>query len=429
VSNKHSLLQPWLIFIGCCLLSFVGYGLVVNTPGLYYPILSQELGVSRTQIALTSTIMNLVGAATMLFSGKLMKKVDSRLLLSVCISVCAAVFFGQSFFTELWQFYFSFALIGVAYVIPITLAPSVLLSNWFESQLGLVMGVALGLSGLGGMVFNPIVSSWITDWGWRPAYRMTALLLAVFILPFSLFVLRYMPNASKGERMYGALVDAQDQKSVSDDDSEVQPSAANSTQPGLAAKVAYKTPTFMLLILCYVLLQWATGMVQHVSGYEVSRGLTLKEGAVVVSGIMLGAAIGKSTIGIFLDRVKTELVVIVYSILGLSGWALMIFVITPTPASIAGFLAGVGQGVLLVALPWIVRQSFGQRDYAEILSILTMSGVLSVALANTINGTIFDKTGSYVPALAVNLICYVVAACAAVIAYRMRPLHETALDK
>ncbi|AKV56209.1 permease [Bifidobacterium actinocoloniiforme DSM 22766] len=415
-------MRPWLIFLGCCLLSFVGYGLIVNTPGLYYKALSSDLGVSRTQIALTSTIMNLTGAATMLFSGKLMKRVDSRLLLSVCIGVCAIIFFCQSFFTSLWQFYVSFALIGVAYVIPITLAPSVLLSNWFEQQLGLVMGVALGLSGLGGMVFNPVVSSWIANLGWRPAYRMTALLLAVCILPFSIFVLRFMPNPAKGETMYEASpASAEADAGSNAPKGELQDP---SSIPGIEAKKAYRTPTFMLLIACYVLLQWATGMVQHVSGYEQSRGLTLQEGAFAVSGIMLGAAIGKATIGILLDRLKTELVLALYSVVGLAGWALMMFLVTPTPAAISGFLAGLGQGVLLVALPWLARQSFGQRDYAEILSILTMSGVLSVALANTINGTIFDLAGSYIPALAINVICYVLALAAAIAAYRLRPLRE-----
>ncbi|BDR55221.1 MFS transporter [Bombiscardovia apis] len=384
--------------------------------------MSKELEVSRTQIALTSTIMNLAGAATMLFAGKLMKRVDSRLLLSICILACALIFFGQSFFTQLWQFYISFALIGIAYVIPITLAPSVLLSNWFEKQLGLVMGIALGLSGLGGMVFNPVVSTWITDLGWRPAYRLTALLLAVCILPFSIFVLRFMPRAAKGEHMYGSAFASEQTGDVSaSNDSKSQD--ANSIT-GIEAKKAYRTPTFLLLIACYVLLQWATGMVQHVSGYEQSRGLTLQEGAFVVSGIMLGAAIGKASIGIFLDRVKTELVLVLYSAVGLAGWALMMFFVTPTPAAIAGFLAGLGQGVLLVALPWVARQSFGQRDYAEILSILTMSGVLSVALANTINGTIFDMAGSYMPSLIANVICYVLALISAIAAYRLRPLHE-----
>ncbi|RBP97958.1 MFS transporter [Bifidobacterium aemilianum] len=415
-----------MIFISCCLLSFVGYGLIVNTPGLYYPILSQQLGVNRTKIAFASTIMNLTGAATMLFAGKLLKHVDSRLLISICILACSAIFLSQSFFTQLWQFYLSFALLGVAYVIPVTLAPSVLLSNWFNDKLGLVMGIALGLSGLGGMVFNPVVSAWIVDLGWRPAYQLTGLLLAVCILPFSILVMRFMPNTSKGEHMYGAVSAGQPAADQQEPDQQTkQTKQTESEIPGMAATKAYRTPTFLLLIACFVLLQWATGMVQHVAGYETSRGMGLKDGALVVSGIMLGAAIGKASIGFFLDRFKTEPVVLVYCALGLGGWALMILATSPTPSTIAGGLAGLGQGVLLVALPWLTRKAFGQRDYAEILSILTMSGVLSVALANTVNGGIFDLTGSYLPALLINLVCYVLAAAASITAYRLRPqIHE-----
>lgn len=46
--------RPWLVFIGCCVLSLVGFGLIVNTPGLYFTVLGETLNVSRTQIALAS---------------------------------------------------------------------------------------------------------------------------------------------------------------------------------------------------------------------------------------------------------------------------------------------------------------------------------------------------------------------------------------
>lgn len=38
--------RPWLVFIGCCVLSLVGFGLIVNTPGLYFTVLGETLNVS-----------------------------------------------------------------------------------------------------------------------------------------------------------------------------------------------------------------------------------------------------------------------------------------------------------------------------------------------------------------------------------------------
>ena len=420
--------RPWLVFVGCCVLSLVGFGLIVNTPGLYFTVLGETLNVSRTQIALASSIMAIAGAVTMLFAGKVMKMLDSRILISVCIAGVAALFLAQSFFNAVWQFYISFALMGILYVIPISLAPSVLLANWFESKLGMVMGIALGLSGIGGTIFNPVVSWFITNLGWQTSYRLTALILVICILPFSLLVFKFRPDEAKGEQAYGHIVSA----AVTQANEQLREAilaalgeaVAAGELPGIESKKAYRTPTFVLLVLVSVLLQIVAALVQHVSSHEIAHGLTLEQGALVVSGIMFGAAIGKATIGILLDYLKPELTIVIYSAIGLAGWGLMAVATTPTPAIAAGFMAGLGQGVVLVALPWVIRKSFGQRDYSEILSIVSMFGAVASAIAVTAHGAVFDAAGSYVPSLVGNMALYVVAAACMVIGFRMRPFKE-----
>ena len=357
--------------------------------------------------------MAIAALPTTLLAGNIMKRIDSRILISACVAVCVLLFFAQSFFTQLWQFYVSFALMGIAYVIPITLAPSVLLANWFEDKLGLVMGIALGISGIGGMVFNPVVSSWITNFGWRASYRITAIVLAVCVLPFALFAFKFRPDQTKGESAYGHVVNQT---------ADAAKTGQNDELPGLSFKQAAKTGSFALLVILAVLLQSVAALVQHVSGMEVARGLTLEQGSLVVSGIMLGAAVGKATIGVLLDRMKTEVVIILYAVLGLGGWALMAASGMPTAATVAGFLAGIGQGVVLVSLPWMIRQFFGLKDYPMILSVISVGGGIASAVANTVHGTVFDMAGSYTPSLIANVVFYVVAAICAIAAYKLRPM-------
>lgn len=74
--------RPWLVFIGCCVLSLVGFGLIVNTPGLYFTVLGETLNVSRTQIALASSIMATPEPVTMLFAEG-SQELDSRSLTTV----------------------------------------------------------------------------------------------------------------------------------------------------------------------------------------------------------------------------------------------------------------------------------------------------------------------------------------------------------
>ena len=281
-------------------------------------------------------------------------------------------------------------------------------------RINAIGGEAVGLSGIGGTIFNPVVSWFITNLGWQTSYRLTALILVICILPFSLLVFKFRPDEAKGEQAYGHSVSA----AVADD------AQAAGELPGIESKKAYRTPTFVLLVLVSVLLQIVAALVQHVSSHEIAHGLTLEQGALVVSGIMFGAAIGKATIGILLDYLKPELTIVIYSAIGLAGWGLMAVATTPTPAIAAGFMAGLGQGVVLVALPWVIRKSFGQRDYSEILSIVSMFGAVASAIAVTAHGAVFDATGSYVPSLVGNMALYVVAAACMVIGFRMRPFKE-----
>ena len=354
--------------------------------------------------------MAITGALTLLVAGRIMKMVDTRIIITLCITFIALLYIAQSFFTAVWQFYISFGLIGILYVIPIGLAPTVLLANWFDKQLGLVMGIALGISGFGGMVFNPIISSFITNLGWKTSYQLTGLILVICILPFSIFVFKFRPDPAKGELPYGYSSEQQTAKEQDKQDDQ-----------GLTAKQAYHTPTFFLLALVSVILQIVAGIVQHISSHEVSQGLSLAQGALVVSGIMLGAALGKISIGILLDHLNPNLIIIAYSVIGLTGWGLIAQTASATLAIFAGVLAGIGQGVLLVALPWVIRKSFGSKDYSEILSIISMFGSVASAIAVTAHGAVFDITGSYIPSLTANVIFYIIAALSMVIAYIRRP--------
>ncbi|MCI1984355.1 MAG: MFS transporter [Bifidobacteriaceae bacterium] len=422
VAVKKSM--PWLIFVGCCLMSFVGYGLIVNTSGLYFDSLEKQFGVARAAVSLPVTIRDLIGALSLSVAGVLMKKINAKVMLSVSVAVCGAAFMVCSAISAIWQFDVLFAVIGISMVVPVMVAPAVLLSGWFTKRLGMVMGIALGLSGIGGAVMNPIMASIIKGFGWRTGYFVTGVLLMVLILPFTLFVAKWRPDVAKGEVAYGAVAPAaagSHPASSADSRTLGAGSGAAVVEPGIDAKDAYRTPTFILFVVSLILLQIISGYVQHISSFELTRGLSLEQGAVVVTGIMLGAAVGKATIGMLLDRFRAEAVIGAYVVVALVGWLGIAFVGVPGVAVAAGFLGGLGQGYQLVAIPWMIRQAFGPKDYSEILSIATMFSNLMLALSITIHGSIVDATGSYTTSFVLVVVAYVLATVLGLDAYRRRP--------
>ncbi|MCS8612598.1 MFS transporter, partial [Lactobacillus helveticus] len=73
---------PWWIFIVCCFISMIGFGLLVNTIGLFFGPISQEFNVGRANVALMMTFQNAAAAIALLFAGKIMEKVNLRWLLT-----------------------------------------------------------------------------------------------------------------------------------------------------------------------------------------------------------------------------------------------------------------------------------------------------------------------------------------------------------
>ncbi|MBT8808836.1 MFS transporter, partial [Lactobacillus delbrueckii subsp. bulgaricus] len=198
--TQKKTLFPWWIFIVCCFISMIGFGLIVNTIGLFFGPISNEFGVGRAQVALMTTFQNAAAAIALLFAGKIMAKSNLRWLLTACFALISISMMSLAFANNLLHFYLAWIIIGVCQPIAITLSIPVLLSKWFNEKLGTVMGISLGLSALGGTIFNPIIAEIIKQFGWRGGFVGEALLLGLILVPLALSI---KPAPSKRFPAYG----------------------------------------------------------------------------------------------------------------------------------------------------------------------------------------------------------------------------------
>lgn len=390
----------WWIFISTCVISLVGFGMVVDTVGLFFDPVSSAFHINRAGVSLMVTFQNFACAITLLFAGKLMEKVNIRFLLTFCFAIIGLGYVSLGFAHNIIQFYIVWTLIGIMQPFALTLSIPVLLGNWFQKYLGTVMGIALGLSAIGGSIFNPIISAIITSGGWRAGWIAEGLITLIAVLPFTIFVIRYKPTGDTKPFGY---------------DETKQATTSSVAWEGISFKQALKTPMFYLISFAMIALQWVAGLVQHTSPYIISIHLPLTLGATVVSGIMLGAAAGKVSIGWFLDHFNNKIVIILYSILGVVGWLSLMVFRSPALLIGSGFVLGLGQGIMLVSLPYFIRKQFGPKDYNNILSIISMFGNFATAIAVSVDGSIFDITGSYNIPLMTNGVLYILGGGAVVI--------------
>lgn len=391
IRSTHSSLA---VFVGCCAMSFIGFALITNTSGLYFDAISRDLHVGRAKVSLTVSIRLICSAISMAVFSRFSHRIRLRPTLIGCIGICAVGFLLCSRAYALWQFYLAFAVMGLAYVIPITLMPPILLAAWFPTHFGTVLGITGCLSGLGGAIFNPLISHVIASYGWRSAYLLTGVMLMVLLLPCS-YLLKPYPH---GKLNTASAPNA-------------KPAHNTRTKSGHLIGML-RSPAFLLLSAAMILLQIVSGINQHIPAYGISIGLTLTQAAWVVTARMIGASVGKLAIGSTLDRVRPQFAITLFAAIGTTGWFSLLFGANLEVAITASFLAGIGQCLLMIALPWSIRRVFPGDDYARALSVINATGQLTVAIATTVHGLIFDMTGGYGASLTLNVLLYVLAAIA-----------------
>ncbi|MDP9701046.1 sugar phosphate permease [Paenibacillus intestini] len=387
----------WVIFLGCCIISFVGFGLTINTAGLFWGGMSTDLNLTRAEIALNATFGGIAGAVSLLFAGTVFKKVNTKLLLSLSFGITGLCFIACSFIQSVTPFYGIKVVLGVVQSISIVISIPILLGNWFEKKLGILFGITGALTAVGGSFFNPIISHLILEHGWRTTYIIVGIICLVVLLPTAL-LMKFKPE--NGLFPYGAETN----HTAAESNQAVNNVEAN----GLSIKEASRTPIFYSFIIAIICFQAAGSLAQHVPALIQSLNFSLQVGASVMSALLIGAAIGKLLMGFMLDHVKPVIVLLIFTLLGASGWYSTGVFNNVVFLNGSGFLSGMGQAIVLTAIPLLIRGSFGTKDYSQILSIILMFGAFANAVSVYIHGSMFDQTHSYSASLILNVVAYTI---------------------
>lgn len=407
----------WWVFAAACVISFVGFGLTMNTASLYWTSVSADLGISLADVSLMSTASGVAGAVALGVASPLFERINLKLFLSVMVVLTALAYFASAAADSIWVLYAANLVLGVTKAVAILLSVPILLGNWFEKHLGLVTGIAGAMTAVGGAVFSPIIGDVISGSGWRTAYVVTGVIVLVTLLPFTLFVTKLRPTGD--QRPYGHVATATHE-------------TGPVLLPGVAARRAYRTAPFVCFAVVGILLQFAGSLVQHLPTYFTMTGLSLTVAASVFSVLLIGASAGKFAIGAALDHLRPMTAIALFTVIALFGWGGMWLFAGELPLSVASFAGGMGQAINLVGVVVLVRNVFGAREYSKILGPILMVGSLANAAGVYVHGLIHDGTGGYDVSFALNLVIFAVAFFLLLVAVRRGPslaaLHDVDRD-
>ena len=393
----------YAIVASCIALTCLPCALVLSCAGIFFTPVSEFFGVARAQFTLYFSILNIAMMLTLPVAGRLMSKLDLRVVLSACVVLCGLGLVGMSRGNSMPWFYAMGALLGVGVAPLIYLSVPALINAWCVKQVGFFVGLCMAFTGIGGVIFNPIGTALIQSGpeGWRTAYLVFGLITVVGALPFTLFVVRSKPE-DKGLAPYGA-----------DEVSTLGKASVDLT--GVPAARAMKTPAFLALAAFCGIITLNQTIYQFLASYASSFEQTLPAVAaasgVVASAAMAGQAIGKVVLGIVNDR-SVRMGIFFGLGCGVCGVLLMWLLPSTLALMLVGaFLFGVVYAMTTVQTPLLVRSVFGSMDYTNIYSRISMVGSLMSAVAAVFWSFVIDSPlgfpGMFVGGLACMAACLV----------------------
>ena len=331
-------------------------------------------------------------------SGYLIDRLGSRTMVVIGLVIAGAGFVFLSQMDSLWQFYAAFIVMSVGVGLGTWMPMMTVLNNWFIRNRSTAMALAMEGFLVGGMVLVPLLAFAIDpDVPGRPGWRLTALVIGIFLIAVALPVSRLIRNAPEpyGQTPDGRPVAHSRQPSTS------SPSGA-SEEPDYTWQEAVRTSTFWLITLGHASSSIIIVTITvHLGPMLDDRGFSLQTVGWVV-GAYTGVAAVFTLIGGYAgDRIPIRLGLFGFSAIQSASVVVLIVADTPAMAFLFAILFGIGFGGRNPLSTAVRGAYFGRKAFASITGISMIPMNIFLFGAPLFAGIMFDSTQSYFVPMAV----------------------------
>lgn len=414
--NKNGLVKSsnyaWCVMVLLTLMQFVYAGLTLSTVTLYMePILSAHPELSRTAYSLTITLNGGANAIISVFYGKFVEKFGMKTMISVCSLLMIAGVLLYANGTVIWMFYLAAILQGISLCFCSGASCSIIFSKWFAHSTGTLLSITAIGSGLAGVIFSPIVSTWISTIGWTGSLYINCAIV-VFTAVLLIVFLKDSPEK------YGIKPMWNDKVKIADESGEI-------ISYGVTSKEAYKTIQFWcgtIGIGLFGLIIY--GAICNIAVFSSDLGY---DGGIMLSVMYAANIILQLPFGILADKLGIRTCMVAYSLMAIGA----VFIYATAPAIgmmyVGTVLLGGSFCILKATLPVYTLQIFGNRAQGQIMGIMIAVMNCGVAFGMPVLNAAYDLTGSYSGMF--KLFGFVGVALAVIIFLGCKPIRKVVDEK
>ena len=357
--------------------------------GLVLVPMTEELDLSRSTHSSALLVFMLVSAAAMPFIGRLIDRHSIKAVMAVGAVLSALAIALMGAVNSAWQL---FAIYGLLYAVGFaatSVAPvSVLMSRWFPNNTGLASSAAITGNGTGQLVIIALLTSFLSDIGWRRAYFILGMANAAVVIPLVLLFVR------SGQ----ALTADRPDSGVADEGSS-------------SIREVLKARDFWLVTIMYTVCGFQDFFfATHIVAFAQDRGVGDFLSGNILAFMGLAALIGVLLSGGLADKhgaCRPTLLCFALRI-GLFGY----IVFMQDAVSIAAVALVYGFTFTMTAPLTVVFAGniFGRARLGSVSGLINMVHQVAGGLGALIGALIFDATGSYTGAFALMFALSVLAA-------------------
>ncbi|MBI2866677.1 MAG: MFS transporter [Chloroflexi bacterium] len=394
---------------------YVSATLANHTLPIFLKPMATELGWTRTNFFLASTIASVVAGLLAPLAGRIVDRGNVRLMVLAGGLIAATSVITYSRLHSLWAFWI---LAGILTPLGLSLCGSAVFSavvvKWFIRRRGRAMSLLGVGTNLSGITTAPLATFLIAAMTWRTAWVVYGVGVLAWAVLASL-VIRRSPEEA------GLRADAP--ASVS------QPGAAVLTQGEQAWtwRQVLGTPTFWLVLLSVGITMLASsGVSPHTYPLLTDKGVPTTIAASMISLVSLVGLSLRAVWAYIYERWDPRYAAVLLFL----SFALSTAGLVLTDRVVLLYLSlavrGIAAGGMTAIMPMLYSHYFGRRSVGQIIGLFQLLSLPFGASGSLLSAVAFDATGSYTIVFSFFIACFAVAGLAVLRVHRPVPRAERA---
>jgi MFS family permease len=362
---------PWVVVLALGITQITSWGSIYYVFSLLMEPLQRELGADKTVVVGAFSLALLVSGSLAPFIGGRIDRHGGRRAMALGSLLGAIGLAALAFVDNVLQLYAVWLVLGAAMAATLYDPAFAVVTQAFRDDYRKAIAVLTLFGGFASTVFWPLSQALITQFGWRDAVLVLALVNLALCVPLHLIVLPAAPQRP--------------------------PPSAALPSPGMAPRAALRDPTFVFLCLAFTVNAMVlSAMAVHMLAMLVSKGLAPAQAATfgaLVGPMQVAGRLTEVTVGRRFSPLRVGIVA-----MAMQPASLLLFHALPAGLSsmlLFALLYGAGNGVVTIVRGTIPAYLYGREHYGAINGLMASPVLVAKALGPVLAALVWALAGSY----------------------------------